>query len=55
VPVRERASLTEDMGGRDGQVEREFSREVAVGEPTHTVGAEETAHDSGRRDQRLLY
>src|SRR5450759_790982 len=33
------------MGGRDGQVEREFSREVAVGDPTHTVGAEETAHD----------
>ena len=40
---RERAHVTEDVGGRDGQVERKFGGEVAVRETSHAVGAEEPA------------
>ena len=43
VPL-ERADLAEHVGRRDGEVEGELGREVAVGHPTHAVGAEDPSH-----------
>ena len=43
VPL-EGTDLGQHVGGRDGQVERQLGGQVAVGQPAHTVGAEDAAH-----------
>jgi hypothetical protein len=45
--VGERAGLAEHVGSRDRQVERELGGQVAVGEASHPIGAEDAAHGGG--------
>ncbi|CAB4849485.1 unannotated protein [freshwater metagenome] len=51
----EGAHVTEDMCGRDGEVECELGGEVGVGKTSHAVGAEESTHGGTPSLDRCLW
>ena len=54
--IGERPDLTEDVGGRHRQVDGNLGRQIAIGDPANTVGAEDPTHRTRSfADQRLLY
>ena len=55
MAATEGAGLTENVSSGDREVDRQLGSEVAVRDPPHTVGTEETTHMGASCDQRLLY